>query len=52
MLRPLEELIRAHERPELLVGLAVSDDAAVYKIDEEVAVIQTLLLPSCGRRSV
>jgi selenide,water dikinase len=42
VLRPLEDLIRAQERPELLVGLAVSDDAAVYKIDEEVAVIQTL----------
>jgi selenide,water dikinase len=28
--------------PELLVGLEVSDDAAVYKINDEVAVIQTL----------
>jgi selenide,water dikinase len=28
--------------PELLIGLAVSDDAAVYKINTEVAVIQTL----------
>jgi len=42
VLRPLEDLVRAHERPELLVGLGVSDDAAVYKIDDEVAVIQTL----------
>jgi selenide,water dikinase len=28
--------------PELLVGLTVSDDAAVYRISDEVAVIQTL----------
>jgi selenide,water dikinase len=42
VLRPLEELILAQERPELLVGLRVSDDAAVYKIDDELAVIQTL----------
>jgi len=28
--------------PELLVGLKVSDDAAVYRISDEVAVIQTL----------
>ncbi len=28
--------------PELMVGLTVSDDAAVYKINDDVAVIQTL----------
>ena len=28
--------------PDLLVGLAVSDDAAVYKISDELAIIQTL----------
>jgi selenide,water dikinase len=32
----------ADRYPELLVGLDVSDDAAVYKINDEVAVIQTL----------
>jgi selenide,water dikinase len=32
----------AHQHPELLVGLEVSDDAAVYKINDEIAVIQTL----------
>jgi selenide,water dikinase len=32
----------ADRYPELLVGLEVSDDAAVYKINDEVAVIQTL----------
>ncbi len=42
VLRPLREMFRAEEYPELLVGLEVSDDAAVYKINDEVAVIQTL----------
>ena len=32
----------AADYPELLVGLEVSDDAAVYRITDEVAVIQTL----------
>jgi len=35
-------MFHAEEYPELLVGLEVSDDAAVYKINDEVAVIQTL----------
>jgi selenide,water dikinase len=30
------------EYPELLVGLKVSDDAAVYRINDQVAVVQTL----------
>jgi len=42
VLRPLREMFRAVEYPDLLVGLEVSDDAAVYKINDEVAVIQTL----------
>jgi selenide,water dikinase len=42
VLRPLEDLIRAQDRPELLVGLLARDDAAVYKISDEVAIIQTL----------
>ena len=42
VLRPLREMFRAEEYPDLLVGLEVSDDAAVYKINDEVAVIQTL----------
>jgi selenide,water dikinase len=42
VLRPLRNMFRAEEYPELLVGLEVSDDAAVYKINDEVAVIQTL----------
>jgi len=42
VLRPLREIFRAEQYPELLVGLEVSDDAAVYKISDEVAVIQTV----------
>jgi len=42
VLRPLQNMFHAEEYPELLVGLEVSDDAAVYKINDEVAVIQTL----------
>ncbi len=42
VLRPLREMFRAVEYPDLLVGLEVSDDAAVYRINDEVAVIQTL----------
>ena len=42
VLRPLRNLFPADQHPDLLVGLAVSDDAAVYKIDDETAVIQTL----------
>ncbi len=42
MLRPLEGMFTAEQYPNLLVGLEVSDDAAVYRIDDEVAVIQTV----------
>jgi selenide,water dikinase len=35
-------MFRAEQYPNLLVGLEVSDDAAVYKISDEVAVIQTV----------
>lgn len=42
VLRPLQGLFVAEKYPDLLVGLEVSDDAAVYKINDEVAVIQTL----------
>jgi selenide,water dikinase len=42
VLRPLEQMFPAHQHPELLVGLEVSDDAAVYKISDELAVIYTL----------
>jgi selenide,water dikinase len=43
VLRPLQQnLFRPDQHPELIVGLAVSDDAAIYKINNDVAVIQTL----------
>jgi selenide,water dikinase len=42
VLRPLQALFPAEEHPELLIGLAVSDDAAVYRINADVAVIQTV----------
>jgi len=42
VLRPLQNLFPAQQHPDLLVGLSVSDDAAVYRLSDEVAVIQTL----------
>jgi len=42
VLRPLRDLFHAADFPHLLVGLEVSDDAAVWKIAPDVAVIQTL----------
>jgi selenide,water dikinase len=42
VLRPLENMFPADRHPELLVGLEVSDDAAVYKLNDETAVIHTL----------
>ena len=42
VLRPLQSLFPADRYPHLLVGLAVSDDAAVYKVNSEVAIVQTL----------
>ena len=43
VLRPLQQnLFQANQYPELIVGLTVSDDAAIYKINDEIAVIQTL----------
>ncbi len=41
VLRPYET-VSFRTLPALLLGLEVSDDAAVYKITDEVAVIQTL----------
>jgi len=42
VLRPLKKLFPSTNHPELLVGLDVGDDAAVYKINDETAVIQTI----------
>lgn len=42
VLRPLQGLFPPEQHPNVLVGLHVSDDAAVYKITDDVAVIQTV----------
>ena len=42
VLRPLEGMFRAERYPNLLVGLEISDDAAVYRISDEVAIVQTI----------
>ena len=41
-MRPLQGLFPADVYPNLLVGLDVSDDAAVYRINDDVAVVQTI----------
>jgi len=42
VLRPLSEMFLAKEYPNLLVGLEASDDAAVYRISDELAIILTV----------
>ncbi len=42
MLRPLQALFRAADFPDLLVGLEKADDAAVYRVRPDLAVIHTL----------
>ena len=42
MLRPLSRVFTHADHPSLLVGLEVSDDAAVYQVSDELAVVQTL----------
>ncbi len=42
MLSPLAGMFDASKHPKLLVGLGVADDAAVYQIDAETAVVATL----------
>ena len=42
VLRPIQERFDPAAYPELLVGLSRSDDAAVYRISDDLAVIQTL----------
>lgn len=41
MLRPLQHMFNAAEHPDLLVGLGMPDDAAVYRLDDERALIIT-----------
>lgn len=42
VLRPLQERFRLEDHPALLVGLEGADDAAVYRLNETQAVIQTV----------
>ncbi|UCF96785.1 MAG: selenide, water dikinase SelD [Spirochaetaceae bacterium] len=42
VLRPLRDLFTKEHHPDLLVGLDGSDDAAVYRISDDCAVIQTI----------
>ena len=42
VLRPLAEKFPQHEHPDLLVGLSLPDDAAVYRLNDEQAIIQTV----------
>lgn len=41
MLQPLKEIFKAEDYPDLLVGLAAADDAAVYRLNPEQAVVTT-----------
>jgi selenide,water dikinase len=42
VLRPLQETFRAADHPSLLIGLEGPDDAAVYRISDELAIVQTV----------
>ena len=41
VVRPLAEMFRAEDYPDLLVGLRAPDDAAVYRLNAEQALIET-----------
>ncbi len=41
MLQPLRETFEAADYPELLVGLASADDAAVYRLNDTQAIVTT-----------
>lgn len=41
MLRPLQDIFRADDYPDLMIGLGAPDDAAVWRLDEHRALIVT-----------
>jgi selenide, water dikinase len=41
VLRPLRELFPAQEHPEVLVGLGAADDAAIFRLTDDIAIINT-----------
>jgi selenide, water dikinase len=42
VLRPIREIFQAEDYPDLLVGLDIADDAAVYRISDDLALVHTL----------
>ena len=42
MLRPLRDTFRDADFPDLLIGVEGADDAAVYRLSEELAIVQTV----------
>jgi selenide,water dikinase len=42
VLRPLQETFRAADFPDLLIGIDGPDDAAVYRLNDETAIVQTV----------
>ena len=42
VLQPLQKLFSSDKYPQILVGLEGGDDAAVYRISDELAIIHTL----------
>ncbi len=42
MLRPLQNRFKQADFPNLLIGLGAPDDAAVYRISDDVAIVQTV----------
>jgi selenide, water dikinase len=42
VLRPIHERFKPEDHPDLLVGLTRSDDAAVFRVSDDLAIIQTL----------
>jgi selenide,water dikinase len=42
VLRPLHNLFDNNKHPELLIGLGIADDGAVYKLNDEQAIISTI----------
>lgn len=41
MLQPLKDTFKPEDHPDLLVGLAAADDAAVYRLNDEIAIVTT-----------
>ena len=40
-MRPLAEIFKPEDYPDLLVGLETGDDAAIYRVNDELAIIFT-----------